>query len=384
MTEKEGPKGPALYPIPLRPGSPTGGEQGKPKTTDDMFNEVMETLKKNMQLEGAARASKAYSMSSDGAKGGTPETPERSAVRPFQDLNDAAQIFGINFAQMMEQKDIETRALREATDSKDREIHELRLRSLTEMEERIRNAAAERRGGGGDLGTGLGLGELDPDVKRQIQERAFRLDGQSRADGGEPKQPAVFSREWFKEWGGLQQDIEGFAKSMGFSRRNEGDDHQQPASLVTMNDIKSGSIPIELALGLRKVEVDADLERTRIDKEDARENRRLDIFGQMSTTMKDNLPDLFAAIRDLASEHEQAAGRDVARGNGRGGLSGLKGMKCSDCGYQFAIEEELERYTCPRCGEGMDTNPAQTTTDERPIEAASLVTRGENGEELSV
>ena len=52
-------------PIRLKADQPPSGEgpREKPKTTDDLFNEVMETLKKNMQLVAAARASREFILS---------------------------------------------------------------------------------------------------------------------------------------------------------------------------------------------------------------------------------------------------------------------------------------------------------------------------------
>jgi len=388
MTEQHaGPKGPSLeFPIPIKPGSPNGeGRGGNPKTTDDLYNDVMVAMKKNVELVGAARASKIVGTPDEGDQPARPETDGRSAVRPFQDLNDAAQIFGINFSQMMEQKATETQALREATDTKDREIHELRLNALTEMEERIRNVATERRGGGGDLGSMLGLGELDPEVRRRIQERALRLDQRPEEDHGEPKQPTLFTLDWFKQWGDLEPSVQAVARMFGMIPKEEAGSNQQAGSMVTMEDVRSGKVPTELVVSLRKVETEADLERVRIEKEDARENRRLDIFGQISTTLKDNVGDFFSTVRDLATEHGEAAEREGARGTGRGGSPELMGIKCEDCGYVFRVEQELEHYTCPSCGVGLDVTPAlKPTLDEKPATNGRYIRQGEHGKVLSV
>ncbi len=390
MTEQTaGPKGPTLdFPIPMRTGSPTGGgPEGKPKTTDELYNGVMEALKKNVELVGAARASRIVGTTEEEGQSGKPETDGRSALRPFQELNEAAQLFGVNIGELMAQINAEKQALRDATDAKDREIHELRLKDLTQTEDRIRNIAkgfAEHRGGGGDLGTAMGLGELDPDVRRRIQERAFRLDGPPSGDGGEPKQPTPFTLEWFKQWGELEPSVQAVARMFGMIPKEEAGSNQQGMPMVTMEDVRSGNVPTDLLISLRKVESEAELEKIRIDKEDARENRRIDVFGQLSTTLKENLPDAWAAIRDVAAEHAEAAESEGARGTDRGVRSRLKGIRCGDCGYEFGVEEELERYTCPRCGVNLDASPEQPTLAERATPNADQVTQGEHGEELRV
>ena len=65
MPEQEANPEPRMrLPIRLKADQPPSGKgtREKPKTTDDLFNEVMETLKKNMQLV-AARASREFMVS---------------------------------------------------------------------------------------------------------------------------------------------------------------------------------------------------------------------------------------------------------------------------------------------------------------------------------
>ena len=66
MPEQEANPEPRMrLPIRLKADQPPSGKgtREKPKTTDDLFNEVMETLKKNMQLVAAARASREFILS---------------------------------------------------------------------------------------------------------------------------------------------------------------------------------------------------------------------------------------------------------------------------------------------------------------------------------
>jgi len=396
MTEQPaGPKGPSLeFPIPIRASSPTGGGPGeKPKTVDEMYKGIMETLDTNLKMEGAARVGKAYSTSPAGDQAARPETDGRSAVKPFEELDQAAKIFGIDFNRLMERKDDEIQALRDATDAQSREVHELRLKELTQTEDRIRNIAkgfAENRaGGGGDLGATMGLGDLDPEVRKALQERAFGLSKPDR-DGGEPKPPAPFSIAWFKEWEELAPGVRSVARMFGMVPKDEAGSNEMAIPMVTMDDVRSGKVPIELAISLRKVESEAELERMRIEKEDARENKRIDVFGQLSTTLKDNLPDAFAAIRDLAAEHAEAAEDGGPGGADRGEVTVLKGIKCEKCGYEFRVEQELEHFSCPRCGVDLDVDLEPPTTAEQPATAeepatnVTHVTQGEDGAVLRV
>lgn len=372
-------------PLKLRLGNDPGGAgETTKKDPNDTYNEVMETLNRNLQMEGAARASRAYSASADGGNSGRPETVERSAVKPFQDLSEAAQIFGLNFGELMTQKNDEAKALREATDAKDREIHELRLKEITQMEERIRNAAADRRGGGGDLGAAMGLGELDPEVRKSMQERALGLNTPPTREDREPRQPAPFTAEWIAQWDVLKPGMEALGRMMGMVPKDEAGSNQQTPTMVTMEEIKSGSVPIELALGLRKQEIEAKLEETRIEREDAREIKRIDVFGEMSRTVRDNAPDLISAVRDLAAEHGHAAELEGARGTNRGGVLRMKGIRCEECGHEFRVEQGLEQFTCPSCGENLEMNPGEPPQEEEPQPDRGQVIKGEHGEELSV
>jgi len=371
------------------PGGKAGGEKPEePQTAEEMWKRLRETLEQNIKLVGAARATREFmfSPSGDGA-----EKP--SAVRPFQELVEAAKLFGVDFGGLMARMSEEARALREATDAREREIHELRLKELAAMEERIKNAAAEtarvREGEkgkglpfgfdgldpdvkrrieerafglvepaakGGSVGTLLGLEGLDPDVKRRIEERAFGLVEPAKPSE-DSKQPAPFTPEWFAQWGQMRPAIEEFARMMGFVSREEAQagrgNSQQP--LVSMADVAGGKVPLELALGLRRLELEDRRETLRLEREHEERKERNRIFSGIRETIDKNAPDAIAALRDMARGHNLAAEIEGSGGPEALEQPRLKGIRCSECGYEFAVAEERESYRCPGCGATLKT-----------------------------
>lgn len=392
-------------PTRLKAGTPTGAVDGK--GSQDPYEVFMENLNQNIKMEGAARASKAYTASGD-------EKPKEapSAVRPLEELNQAAKVFGIDFAALMIRKDEEIKALRESTDAREREVHELRLKELTTLEDRVKSTAAEtalRRGGSGDIGGTLGIGELDPEVKRKIQERALGLnepeDGASRkglssflgldgldpdvkrrveervfglnqpsGDGREPKEPGMFTPAWFGQWGELKPQIEAFVRMIGFVPREERESDGHPAPLVSMADVRSGQIPISLAIGLAKVDGDIELEKIRIGREHDVEMKRVELLADINRTVRENAPDAFAAFREAVGQHTQEADSGGVGRHEVGEGVVLKGIICSECGYRFGVGQDLESYNCPSCGAVLPTsaNEEAAPREEPAEEAMSL------------
>ncbi|MFH1485535.1 MAG: hypothetical protein ABIH46_05645 [Chloroflexota bacterium] len=340
-------------PLKVESGRPSESEEKKDgaKTPGSMAVEVMQVLKDNIQLEGAARASRAYSTAEE-----KPPREERSAVRPFEELVEVGKMFGVNYGEMMAQKSEELRAMRTAADARDKELHELRFKELTQMEERIKETAARAAGDGGRKGLGgfLGRDGLEPTVKQRIEERVFGLVQPGGADSREPKQPAPFTSEWFKEWGELKPGMEAFARMIGFIPKEDAQS-KEPSSLVTMSDMATGKIPIALALGLREQELKADLERLRIEREHERELKRTEVLGDIGNTLKANVPDAIAALRDMAGQHNLAAAFGGTGNSARTVEEPTqaiqpRGIRCSECGQEFAVEEGVEQYSCPGCG----------------------------------
>jgi rubrerythrin len=367
-----------------------GGEKPKePQTAEDMWKRLSETLERNINMVGAARSTREF-MFSPGGDGA--EKP--SAVRPFQELVEAAKLFGVDFGGLMARMSEESRALREATDAKEREIHELRLKEYAAMEERIKNAAAETaRVREGEKGKGLpfgfdgldpevkkrieervfglaepsakaggfsalfGLDGLDPEVKKRIEERVFGLTPPAGGDSQKPAQPAPFTQEWFEQWGQMRPAIETFVRMFGFVSREEVQagrgNSQQP--LVSMEEVAGGKVPLELALGLRRLELEDRRETLRLEREHDERMERNRIFSGIRDTIDKNAPDAIAALRDMAREHNRAA--EIVGPGGPEALEGprLKGIRCSECGYEFAVAEERESYRCPACGATLKT-----------------------------
>ena len=42
----------------------------------------------------------------------------------------------------------------------------------------------------------------------------------------------------------------------------------------------------------------------------------------------------------------------------------MTGIKCGDCGYLFGVAQELERYTCPKCGVELESEKSDRAAVE--------------------
>jgi len=355
----------------VEPSTAKGEEKSEePRSSEEMWDRLVKTLERNINMVGAARATKEFMGVSPEEKA---QKEPQSAVRPVQELVEAAKLFGVDIGALMDRMSQEAKALREATDAKEREIHELRLKELTQMEQRIKDTAAEmakvRESGNERKGLGgiLGLEGLDPDVKRRIEERVFGLVEPERRPSEDSRQPAPFTKEWFDQWGEMKPGIEALARMLGYVPREEVErergNNQQP--LVSMSDVTSGKVPVDVVLGIRRLELENERERLRIEREDERARERNRILAGLRETIDKNAPDAIAAVRDLAGQHNREAEIKGAQAPEALEQPRVKGIRCSECGYEFLVSQELESYHCPSCGARLES-PVQQ--QEVPLE----------------